>query len=196
MSSRSTEKQNLEELIGNIEPVGKFIASLYQETDRGCALIATAFLDDALSELLKKNLIKDKKVSDRLFGSNQPFGYFSSKIDVACALGLIGKAVRQNLHLLRKIRNDFAHVADPIGFEHPPIKSRCYELTLHTLESNAKPRKIFTRVVSSILAALHVETILSSHPKTKKDLMMDPEFKKKFKKLLAEVEQMVKSSVK
>ena len=190
------EKQNLEDLIGNIEPVGKFIASLYQETDRGCVLIAAAFLDDALSELLKKNLIKDKKVSDELFKPNHPFGNFSSKIDVACALGLIGKNVCQNLHIVRKIRNDFAHVADPIGFEHPPIKSRCCELTLHTLESNAKPRKIFTRVVSGILAALHVETLLSSHPNTKKDVMITPEFKKKFKKLLAEIENIVKTRVK
>jgi len=193
---QTSEEQNIEELIGKIEPVGKFIASLYQETDRGCALMAAAFLNNALSELLKKNFIKNKKVSDRLFESNQPFGNFSSKIDAAYALGLIGKTVHQNLHLVRKIRNDFAHVADPIGFEHPPIKSRCYELTLHTLESNAKPRKIFTRVVSSVLAALHVETILSSHPNTKKDLMIKPEFKRKFKKLLAEIENMVKSSVK
>lgn len=193
---QTSEKHNLEDLIGNIEPVGKFIASLYQETDRGCALMAAAYLDDALSELLKKNLIKDKKISDRLFESNQPLGNFSSKIDVAYALGLIGKNICQNLHLVRKIRNDFAHVADPIGFEHPPIKSRCCELTLHTLENNTKPRKIFTRVVSSILAALHVEKVLSSHPNTKKDLMIKPEFKKKFKKLLAEVECMVKSRVK
>jgi DNA-binding MltR family transcriptional regulator len=193
---QTSENQILEDLIGNIEPVGKFIESLYQETDRGCALIAAAFLDDALSELLKKNLIKDKKILDRLFESNQAFGGFSSKIDVTYALGLIGKNVCQNLQLIRKIRNDFAHIADPIGFEHPPIKSRCSELTLHTLENNAKPRRTFTRVVSSILAILHVEKVLSSHPNIKKDLMTRPEFKKKFKKLLAEVEQLVKSSVK
>lgn len=189
---QASKKQQLEKLIDNIEPVGKFIASLYQETDRGCSLMAAAFLDDALLELLKKNLIRDKRVSDKLFESNQPFGNFSSKIDVAYALGLIGKAVHQDLHLVRKIRNDFAHVADPIGFEHAPIKSRCSELTLHTLESNAKPRKIFTRTVSSILAVLHVETALSSHPSTKKDLMIKPEFKKKFKRLLEEVEHMLK----
>lgn len=193
---QASEKQILEELLGNIEPVGKFIASLYQETDRGCVLIAAAFLDDALSELLKKNLIKDKKVLNRLFESNQAFGDFSSKIDITYALGLISKNVCQNLHLIRKIRNDFAHISDPIGFEHPPIKSRCNELTLHTYESNVKPRRIFTRVVSSILAVLHVEKVISSHPNIKKDLMIKPEFKKKFEKLLAEVEKLVKSSVK
>jgi len=159
-------------------------------------LIAAAFLDDALSKLLKKNIIKEKKISEGLFKPHQPFAEFSSKIEVAYALGLIGKAVHQNLNLVRKIRNEFAHVADPIGFEHPPIKSRCSELTLHTLESDAKPRKIFIRTITGILSVIHVETICSSQPSIKKESMMKPEFKENFKKLIADVERIIKSSIK
>lgn len=186
-------EEELSTIANNIDVVFKFLSSLAPETDRGCALMAAAFLDHSLLELLKKNLVKNKRLIDKLTGPNQPLGSFSTRIDFAYALGLIEKSVHRDLNLIRKIRNDFAHVPEPIGFEEGSIQSRCRELALHTYGPKAKPRRIFTRVVSGLVAFIHTETMVSSNPKPKKDFVVTEEFKKNFdgllKKLIDEIIQ-------
>ena len=58
-----------------------------------------------------------------LFEGNGPFSTLSSKIDVAYALGLLSSEERRELHLLRKIRNEFAHAVDhEISFDSPKLR--------------------------------------------------------------------------
>ncbi len=50
-----------------------FRATLDDETDRGCALMAAAYLDSQLEELLRKTFVDDLKVIKRIFNaSGQP----------------------------------------------------------------------------------------------------------------------------
>ena len=106
-----------------IERVHEFRKTLSLETDRGCVMMAAAYIDDQLGELLKAYLIDDKKVVKLMFDFNGPFGTFSSRNDGAYALGLLPGNVHRDIHLLRKIRNDFAHVSTPITFDDEPIAS-------------------------------------------------------------------------
>ena len=53
--------------------------------------------------------------------SNGPLSSLSSKIELSFALGLFNEERRGSLHLIRDVRNAFAHTMDPISFEDPHI---------------------------------------------------------------------------
>src|SRR5438105_1091543 len=89
---------------------------LTEETDRGVALMVASYLEGELEHLLKNYFIADKKVTDELLSQSGPLGTFSSRIDITYALGLIGSKAHRDLHLLRKIRNDFGHSSKKILF--------------------------------------------------------------------------------
>ena len=55
-------------------------------------------------------------------------------------LGLIPKSTWRDLHLIRRIRNDFAHSSAAITFSHEPIAARCRELTHAPMADPARPR--------------------------------------------------------
>jgi hypothetical protein len=65
-----------------------------KETDRGCALVAGAALDEVLGGLLTVYLLKDKEIANALFNNpNAPLSTFSSRIWFCRGLGLISKEV-------------------------------------------------------------------------------------------------------
>jgi hypothetical protein len=50
---------------------------------------------------------------------------FAAKIDIGLLLGIIEKKQYAELHLLRKIRNEFAHGIENLTFDTDKIKSKC-----------------------------------------------------------------------
>jgi hypothetical protein len=103
----------------------RFRTTLSNETDRGSALMAAAFLDDRLKALIESRLVNDAKIVKRGFDFNGPLGTFSSRIDFAYLLGLIPKNARLDLHKLRAIRNAFAHESGPLDFNDQAISQKC-----------------------------------------------------------------------
>ena len=95
------------------------------ESDRGCALIAAAALDSSLLDCLSLFFVDDKKVQANLLANSMPLGTFSSRIDVCYLAKIINKDIHNELHLIRKIRNQFGHVAEEISFSSPEISDRC-----------------------------------------------------------------------
>ena len=156
-----------------------FRKALTKETDRGCALFATSYLDKALSDLLYCALAHDKKIENDLFAGNAPLASFSSRIKMAFYLGKISKIERRDLDLLRKIRNEFAHNADAIDFEVEKIKSQCGALSFSYHEKDHRPRVHFTAACLGILANIHNEMLLCQAPEVKADNAPSEERKKK-----------------
>jgi DNA-binding MltR family transcriptional regulator len=152
MNMFANAKQLLE---ARLADVFKFRETLTPETDRGCALMAAAYLDAQLEELLRAAWVADDKCLDDVLGQSKPLGTFSSRIDVAYLTGLIGDRARRDLHLIRRIRNDFGHRPEPIGFYSESIANRCAELH-HTFRSkDERPRALFTSTVLGVLAIIH-----------------------------------------
>lgn len=133
----------------------EFRNTLDEETDRGVALMSAAFLEGELEALLKEYFINDNAVVGKFFSFNGPCGTFSSKIDMCYLLGLIGERAKRDLHLIRKIRNDFGHTATPLSFESQQISNRCKELYYDAVGIDVSPRVKFTRVAVGILAFIH-----------------------------------------
>jgi DNA-binding MltR family transcriptional regulator len=102
--------------------------ALTSETDRGCALMAVAYLDQELRRLLTSFLVKDDETVKRLFEGYGPLSSLSSRIDLAYCLGLLSKPATRDLNLVRKIRNSYAHLSKKIDFDTIQIKNQCNEL--------------------------------------------------------------------
>lgn len=144
-----------------------------KESDRGCALMSAAFIDDKLGQLIEKNLIDNKRARESLFDNSGALGTFSGKINVAYLMGLIPKNVHDNIQLIRKIRNDFAHNASAITFDTDYIASRCYSLSIHDLTNKESPRLIFSRTMTSILSYMNIQLKNAKRPEVKDDYSIE-----------------------
>ncbi|GLS35409.1 hypothetical protein GCM10010869_09970 [Mesorhizobium tianshanense] len=98
------------------------------ESDRACAVLGPAFLDDQLRELLKSFLVDDQRVADLFASSMGPLASFSSRIEMAFALGFLAPREVRDLNLIRKVRNEFAHQLAGTSFVSPKVVSWCSEL--------------------------------------------------------------------
>jgi hypothetical protein len=100
-----------------------------KESDRAAVILAAAMLEHALEVLLKSRLVPSPTQGDSLFeGAYAPLASFSAKIDVAFRIGLIAPAFARDLHLIRKIRNDFAHNVTGCTFDDAVVRGRVVEL--------------------------------------------------------------------
>lgn len=104
------------------------------------AILSASVLEEAVSSLLKASMLPCAGGSDPLFeGPYAPLGSFSAKIDLAARLGLLSTGVSQSLHLVRRIRNDFAHGIASCSFEANAVRGRVLELK--RLNDVAKPER-------------------------------------------------------
>jgi DNA-binding MltR family transcriptional regulator len=112
-----------------ISQFSAFIRMLGHESERGSVIVGVALMDEALESLLKKKLVPSPEKSDELFkGPYAPLDNFSAKIDLAYRLGLIGLNQRSTLHIMRKLRNDFAHSSSQLNFQSEQVHGRILEL--------------------------------------------------------------------
>jgi len=100
-------------------------ASFERESDRGSALIAIAWVDDALEACLRSRFKDEQAIVDSVLRQDGPLGSFSSRIKVAYLLGVITASLYKDLDNMRKIRNEFAHVRRKASFKDQRIKDRC-----------------------------------------------------------------------
>ena len=120
--------------------------------DRGRALLACSWLANSLGEFLRSRLIQDRHSLDLLFGNRGALADFQPRIHMAFAVGLITRELRDELEHIRAIRNEFAHLRDPVDFTERSVRDRCKNLQI-ALEfekatgetfASARDRFIFT----------------------------------------------------
>lgn len=97
--------------------------ALHGESDRAFVIVATTILEDALLDKLRGQLspFPEPAAFDRLFQFDGPLGSFSQRIDMACALDVITPETRDDLHILRHMRNACAHSPLPIDLMTPVL---------------------------------------------------------------------------
>ena len=110
------------------QPTIKFLLVLATESDRGMVLAGAAYIDNALAQLLQSYFV-DEPVVQKLFSGNAPLSTFSSRIEIAFALGLIDSGIQRDINLIRKIRNECAHTDQYIKLTDERIKNRIRELS-------------------------------------------------------------------
>jgi hypothetical protein len=106
------------------EEAREIILSWGRRSDTEAAVVAATYLEDRLSFTIKSRFVKLPESGDTskhlteaaLFQGYGPLASFYAKIDIGFALGLYDNARRIDLHLIRSIRNDFAHAIEPMTF--------------------------------------------------------------------------------
>ncbi len=151
----------------------EFRGTLTLETDRGCALMAAAYLDGRLAEWLTSYFVDDWKVVGALLGQDRLLSTFSSRIDTAYLLGLISPRERKALHLIRKIRNEFGHVPEPISFNDQRIASWCKSLEALSFYRRGNHRAMFTGAAMIVLAAINARHRSTVHLKAQQDVNIE-----------------------
>ncbi|MCB1780033.1 MAG: hypothetical protein KDJ34_08050 [Candidatus Competibacteraceae bacterium] len=161
-----------------IEEAFAFRETLSPESDRGCALMAAAFLDSRLATLIRKKLINEPNTVQQFLEFNGVAGTFSSRIDFCFLTGLIPRSVQSDLHLIRKIRNEFGHRAEPITFENQEIRSRCELFQNMNALEDARPRLKFTNTCFGVLSVIDVAIITAKEFESPSDYVLTPKQKK------------------
>ena len=105
----------------------KFLETLRAESDRGCAVLASAFLEASREDFFCAKLVTD--APDTLFDANGPLGTFAARVELAFALGWISQSERADLHIVRCIRDAFAQDGDySLTFGTPSIAEGCFAM--------------------------------------------------------------------
>jgi len=111
-----------------------FYEKLQSETPRAAVIIAAAFMDGWLRQLIANFMVDDTKAIDDLLGtednSDCPLSSFSARIKAAYCLGLISKDEHDDLNTIRRIRNRFAHRMHDLSFDDEEIVSWCNSLQI------------------------------------------------------------------
>lgn len=116
--------------IAGLTSLGKFgdiIPKLNEESDRGMVLVSAGFIENQLKITLLA-FFRDVPSSSRLFdGPAGPLQSLSSRILACHSLGLINDMEFEDLQIIRKIRNKFAHEIQ-VSFEDQSIRDQCLRL--------------------------------------------------------------------
>ena len=105
-----------------------FAKGLANEGDRATVILVAAKLDLLLYQILRKHLIPAPGSRDDLLDNDGALSTFSAKINMAYRLGLIDNLFSRSLHLIRKIRNDFAHEVEGCSLNSGSHRDRVREL--------------------------------------------------------------------
>jgi len=113
---------------GNFEAM---LAETRKESDRACALILAANLDNRLRTFLCAFFVKiTPSYKNQLFEGNGCLASFSSRIQFSYVLGLIAENEHHDLNIIRRIRNYFAHKEHGWSFHTQEIRDRCSSLQM------------------------------------------------------------------
>jgi DNA-binding MltR family transcriptional regulator len=101
-----------------------------EKNDRGLVIVGAAFLDTLLEHILINFLVDDTKEVSELLRYDQPLGSYGNRTRAAYCFGLINKTIRDDLRLVGKIRNRFAHDLYA-SFDDQQIADWCAALKWH-----------------------------------------------------------------
>lgn len=106
----------------------EFVVEFKGESDRAAIILGAAKLDLLLYQILLKFLLPCASSQDELFDQERPLSSFAAKIDLCYRLGIIDSEFSRALHMIRKIRNDFAHEVSGCSLNTGSHRNRVKEL--------------------------------------------------------------------
>lgn len=142
-----TVSKNKSETSSKTDAINAFMKDLQKETDRAAVIIGAAKLDLLLYQLLQKYLLPSPTDQDNLLDSDRALGIFSARIHSAYRLGLIDAEYAWALHMIRKIRNSFAHKLSSASLNAGAQRDRVIQL-MQVMNRSSQ----FKRIISSKFA--------------------------------------------
>ena len=148
------------------EKLDQVMRDIFSRSDATSVIICSSVIDLILKELIEKRLVNDSKGrTEELFDdSNGPFNTFSNKIKYCYYSGIISKEIRDELNIIRKIRNKFAHSILSLTFSDEDTKQLINSMSLFRntnppedlIKESENPKSLFRLtamvVINKILA--------------------------------------------
>jgi DNA-binding MltR family transcriptional regulator len=132
------------------------IEEIEDQTDRGVAIVGAAWIEETMSAAIESFLHSDSKAWGRLFVGNGPLSTFSAKIDLCSLLGIVSAPIKSDLHIIREIRNEFAHQIvhrsehTKLSFASSHIEDKCLAIKCVAHEDHHQPRTAFARACATL----------------------------------------------
>jgi hypothetical protein len=122
MASKGRKKASLYDLSRERWVPGdytKIAVELSQGSDRASAIVGGSILENSLTDILNSHFqtMDPSDVEDLFYKPTAPLQTFSAKIIIGHAVGIYGVKMREQLDIIRRIRNAFAHSMRPVEFE-------------------------------------------------------------------------------
>ena len=129
-----------------------------ESNDRAMVIVGGAFLEVQLEHIMLAFLVDDEKEVAKLTARDKQLGTYGGRTSALYCLGLIGPVVRDDLRLVGKIRNRFAHNLYA-SFDDQAIQSWCDQLKWHriaymTPPAGASARDLFNVGVNQLVCHL------------------------------------------
>jgi DNA-binding MltR family transcriptional regulator len=143
-----------------------FGETILAESQRGSALVAAAFLDELLLELVQAHMIERAKSNKFafFFEGFGPLASFAARTHTAYLLGFIDKSLHSDLCLVRDIRNKFAHQSLHLDFRDAEISAWCSQLHYYVFARyDEHPQTQF--LVSVIALVMMIDTLILEGPR-------------------------------
>ncbi len=163
-----SEEKNLSKIKAMQEEFNEFYNEFKTESDRAAVVLGAANLDNLLRLILIKYLLPTTNNHDDLFDGDGPLSTFRARIDLCYRLGLADNYLTNSLHLIRKIRNSFAHELNT-SLNSGSQRDRVIELASrwnqyeefdnfikkHISTENPKTSDIFREILAIVTIRLH-----------------------------------------
>jgi DNA-binding MltR family transcriptional regulator len=153
-----TEEIQWQTIDSELQKAGISLDNLLRDTHAGIALVWASLLDEGFETALRSAMshLSKNALNDLLTGYG-PLSSFSAKIDIAHGMKLITVEHCRDAHLIRRIRNQFAHVTEKLGFD----SAKIVEITAQLSTYNKEKADTFVPYINAgiaILNRLHAET--------------------------------------
>lgn len=80
-----------------------------RDSDRAKAIVLASIVENHLTEVIKRTFLTEEKIWNELFQPSGPLGDFATKIRLAYMAKMIDEPLKNDLLVMSKIRNEFAH---------------------------------------------------------------------------------------
>jgi hypothetical protein len=113
----------------------ELIANYNNESDRGAIILAATNIEDVLEMQITSKLpalAEDEPARKKIFEHDGLISSFSKKIEMAYVMGIIDKAYRKKIDLIREIRNACAHARFPLAMDKQVLRDACKALLAAT----------------------------------------------------------------
>jgi hypothetical protein len=117
------------------------LLAIYREvsgvSERAGAIVIVAFIEDSLAQVIRRRLrpLTNREEEALFEGVQAPLNTLYAKIHFGYLIWLYGKAQREDLLVVKNIRNIFAHDTSARDFRHPKIGRLCSKLHYTSYEA-------------------------------------------------------------
>jgi DNA-binding MltR family transcriptional regulator len=165
-----SDDDHLGEIRRKAAEIAEMIRDIGKATDTAYVIVTATALENLLEQALLTNMrdLSATAYSD-LFKGYGPLSSFAAKIDLAFALKIIDREVKSGLHVVRDIRNKFAHAMTLAHFDKPELAEVFQKLPGWKKGANAK--EIFSQQVVTLknIIDTHIEQSIFANAFARKE---------------------------